>query len=83
MTKAEYAEYEERFAAGLKYHGANRISTGDSAGFSASRCDLCNRHYAGDRFEAEAGPFDLEVCTDCAYYAEYGQLDDLTMISLT
>lgn len=56
------------------------------AGFSWAPCDLCNRALGGDRQHfALTNPDDSEpiycrACNDCGYYAEYGCLDDMTML---
>ncbi len=53
--------------------------------FSWSPCDCCNTHEGGNREDATAyNPitkeiFQFTICEDCAYYAEYGRLDDMTM----
>jgi hypothetical protein len=56
--------------------------------FSWHRCDCCNRPEGGDReFATGYNPTTKEVqeysiCTDCAYFAEYGRLDDTTMMGI-
>ena len=64
-------------------------STGDSCGFSNSRCDICHRPLAGDRHEVkyfadqESTYVETdECCTDCLYYLNYGSLDDQTMLNI-
>lgn len=89
MTQAEYAEFERRVAAFFKRHGINCLSReGDEGWFSHRRCDCCDRPLGGDRFQASGfNPEDkqvytFEVCEDCLYYAQYGQLDDMTMMDM-
>ena len=57
--------------------------------FSWYFCDVCNRQEGGDRYDASGyNPTELEmqsdysVCPDCLYYAENGQLDDMTMLAI-
>lgn len=57
--------------------------------FSWVPCEVCRRRYGGDRYYCsgynpttrEVQTYD-NVCTDCYYYAEYGQLDDETMLQI-
>ena len=60
-----------------------------SAGFSgSSSCELCNRTLRGERYHmALTNPGDSKIChrdgcSDCLYYAEYGRLDDSTMMKI-
>ena len=69
--------------------GINNLSTIDWEAenyFSWKNCDVCGRPLGGDRIDCNGynpitkevqGPY--SVCMDCHYYAEYGQLDDMTM----
>lgn len=56
--------------------------------FSGKSCDCCGSMEAGDRMDAHGYcPATKEVkeyviCTDCEYYAEYGQLPDMTMLEI-
>ena len=56
--------------------------------FSWQPCDCCGSHLGGDReFATGYNPTTTEVqeysiCSDCAYYAEYGRLDDTTMMEV-
>lgn len=53
--------------------------------FSHSSCDCCGTYLGGDRYHATGYNPDTEeaycyeICTDCAYYAEYGRLGDMEM----
>ena len=53
--------------------------------FSWSTCDCCGG-LPGDRYDANGFNratkeiHEFSVCADCIYYAEYGQLDDMTMM---
>jgi len=57
--------------------------------FTWSRCECCKRPLGGVRYNCVGfnpekhqvqGPY--EVCPDCLYYIEYGQLDDMTMMNI-
>jgi hypothetical protein len=55
--------------------------------FSASSCDLCSNPLAGARESITLvtptdDPVYYSVCIDCAYYIEYGQLDDQSMLDI-
>jgi len=56
--------------------------------FSWTRCDCCDRNLGGSRYHATGyNPTTkegqcYEICTDCVYYGEYGQLDDMTMLEV-
>ncbi len=58
--------------------------------FSSCPCELCNSHLGGDRHAAHGieGPahnfnvIHYDICVDCLYYIEYGQLDDMTMMDM-
>jgi hypothetical protein len=56
--------------------------------FSWRPCECCKRQLGGDREHATGyNPTTKEiqeysVCQDCLYYAEYGQLDDTTMLEV-
>lgn len=58
--------------------------------FSWSACDCCGSRLGGDRhpahgFLTQDGADHLShmrVCSDCLYYINYGQLDDMTMLDM-
>ena len=56
---------------------------------SGCPCDCCKTSLAGDRMDAHGyNPttkqiLEYTICTDCEYYAEYGQLDDMTMMEMS
>ncbi len=55
--------------------------------FSSQACEICGSRLGGDRFAAHALDdnneiIHFEICTDCVYYMEYGQLDDMTMLGV-
>jgi len=90
-TKKDYARYCGLVSAFMESEGINCLTTrGDDCEpfFSWSPCDCCNRDLGGDRYKACGfNPTtkeiqDYEICTDCLYYAEYGQLDDQAMLDL-
>lgn len=68
---------------------ADECNCEPEAFFSWRPCDCCGAHLGGDRYRASGYnrkenrvQVYEEVCTDCIYYAEYGQLDDITMMEL-
>lgn len=94
MNKQEYAEYQERVAEFFSHGLTNLSAKSDDNGtcepfFSWSPCDCCGSPLGGDRYECdgynektkEVEEYD-SVCPDCVYYAEYGQLDDTTMMEI-
>lgn len=55
--------------------------------FSWKGCDVCGRTLGGDRYECNGWSSkhdevidEIGVCIDCIYFAEYGRLDDSTMM---
>jgi len=58
--------------------------------FSASPCDICgglagNREPAHGWLKMDNGTEELchiDICVDCVYFMEYGQLDDMTMLDM-
>lgn len=56
--------------------------------FSWSNCDCCGSPLGGNRYHVTG--FNKEhdqiicydVCQDCLYYTEYGQLDDMSMLEI-
>jgi len=60
----------------------------DESYFSWKPCECCGSHLGGDRVDCNGyNPetqeiYEYSVCIDCEYYAEYGQLDDMTMLEI-
>jgi len=58
--------------------------------FSWRECECCGSTLGGDRHPAHGVITDstdnqtlhFNVCTDCLYYLNYGQLDDMTMADM-
>uniref|UniRef100_A0A6M3JFM5 Uncharacterized protein n=1 Tax=viral metagenome TaxID=1070528 RepID=A0A6M3JFM5_9ZZZZ len=55
--------------------------------FSWSSCNVCGSGLGGDRYPAHGADkngniIHFDVCTDCYYYMEYGQLDNTTMMEI-
>ena len=96
MKYEEYQAYEKRVKSFFEKHGLNNLScnyndeTGDPESFfSHNPCDCCGTKLGGTRYECngysetEKDVLDFAcVCEDCVYYAEYGQLDDMTMMEI-
>lgn len=94
MTKKEYEEYklkvEEFFS-----HGLNNLSVKTTEGeaiepyFSWSPCRCCGTSIGGDRYDCDGyngTTKEIEehdcICDDCVYFAEYGELDNKTMMDI-
>jgi len=69
--------------------------TANEPHFSWSPCDICGRHLGGDREHvigwlegaeghdyADSYQWEGNACTDCIYFQEYHQLDDMTMMQV-
>ena len=90
MNKAEYEKYEARFLKFMAKEGIRNLSPVFAEGpyFSWRPCECCLRPLGGNREHATGyNPETKEiqeyaVCLDCLYYAEYGQLDDITMLDM-
>lgn len=60
----------------------------DEPFFSWGRCDCCKTKLGGNRVDASGYDIlnkearEFVVCEDCIYYAEYGCLDDATMLAI-
>jgi hypothetical protein len=89
MTKTDYTAYEVRVATFMKDEHINCLSSEGEPYYSVHRCDCCRNTDAGQRYfatgfnPATREVYEFQICSDCAYYAEYGQLDDMTMLDLT
>lgn len=95
MNKKEYKEYKARVEQFLENEGIHHLSAiADENGdyeeyFSWKPCDCCGDTLGGNRIDCNSynpelreivGPY--RICTDCYYYAEYGRLDDMTMMEI-
>lgn len=56
--------------------------------FSWQSCEICKRPEGGNRYHAAGYNrekdeiYCFDVCEDCLYFAEYGQLDDMQMMDI-
>ena len=56
--------------------------------FSWDSCDCCGSTLGGDRYDVDTYSkrdnevLEFSICSDCLFFAEYGQLDDMTMMDL-
>jgi hypothetical protein len=90
MTQHEYTEYKTTVAAFMVREGIQNLTTDSDPEpwFSWAPCHCCNTHLGGNRENATGyNPTTKEVqeyviCSDCVYYAEYGKLDDMTMMEM-
>lgn len=99
MTKQEYVDYQESVREFFDRTGLTNLSpitTDDNDWeeyFSWQPCECCGSPLGGSRFDCNGairnpdGTFEpsisFSVCIDCVYYAEYGRLDDLTMMEVS
>lgn len=94
-TQGDYEEFRFRFQEFMSREGIRSFSDlTDEAGntvrdeFSKSPCECCRRPLAGERTNVGAWQSETRqiltfwVCQDCEYFAEYGQLDDTTMMDI-
>jgi hypothetical protein len=90
MTKEEYKEYEYNVEQFMFLNGLDnltRIDNEQEPYFSWMPCECCGSRLGGDRIDASGYSkskvaYEFSICTDCEYYAEYGQLDDMTMLDM-
>jgi hypothetical protein len=88
VTKQEYADYEASVKDFFDREGIQNLSGKGETYFSWRSCECCGTTLGGDREDANGyNPTTKEVqeysvCTDCIYYAEYGRLDDMTMLEV-
>ena len=92
MTLLEYRDYETSVKSFFNREHINHLSPIKQDWepyFTWRNCNCCSRSLGGDRVECNSfnnktkkivGTY--EVCMDCYYYAEYGQLDDMTMLEI-
>ena len=89
-----YESYKAEFAAFMANEGlSNLTSDSDNADeFSTYPCDVCGERRGGQRCQATGyapGPDhrlpvvnEYTVCVDCMLFAEYGKIDDMSMMDL-
>jgi hypothetical protein len=88
-----YAQFRFAFDSNMARHGFVSFHTQESLGFSNTPCHMCGSSSAGERYEGMGlraslgsdgmtGEGGFEVCEDCRYYAEYGILDDVSMLDI-
>lgn len=91
-TVAEYEEYRDRVRSFFEYEKIVNLTPIDPEWdlyFSRENCACCKRNLAGNRVDCNGFDFEskeikgpYEICVDCLYFAEYGQLDDETMLNI-
>lgn len=90
MTHTEYETFRASFDEFMMVEGLANLSTiSKEPYFSWRPCDCCKRTLGGNRYDANGyNPVTKEVqdgyriCEDCMYYAEYGKLDDMSMLGI-
>lgn len=93
-TQNDYERYEKSVKRFFESTGLSNLSLVDNESepepeFSHHYCECCHRSLGGDRYichgyiprEKEISA-EYSICVDCYYYAEYGQLDDMTMMDI-
>lgn len=65
----------------------DEFTSANESSFSWHACEACGSTLGGDRHPAHGVDKDgailhLSVCTDCLYYLNYGQLDDMAMMEI-
>lgn len=92
-TKEEYDQFCKDYAEFMEREGLSNLSRqgGEDTEtfFSWRSCECCRTTLGGDRVLADGyNPTtkqvqsDYAICTDCEYFAEYGTLDDMTMLDI-
>lgn len=90
MNKAEYKQYErtvDRFFDTEGISNLSRIADSEPY-FSWQTCDCCGTTLGGNRVDANGYNkktkeiLEYSICEDCEYYAEYGCLNDQTMMEI-
>lgn len=88
QTTEDYNKFRRNFALFVSAFRLSHISTGSENTFSWDSCDCCQDDGGGARYELHAhqdGNSEIvtfSVCPDCLYYANYGRLDDVTMLRI-
>lgn len=84
-TLSDYAKYRKIVDQFLADIGQilSRKNYEDEPYFSHNSCDCCQRQLGGSRMDMlDINGNEYSICCDCEYYAEYGQLDDMTMLDM-
>lgn len=88
-TKQDYIDYCHAFNMTFTHYGISVMTQKQDAEayFSHRPCEICHRHLGGDRYDMiaidkENDKLEFSVCPDCLYLNEYGQLYDMTMLSI-
>ena len=91
MNTQEYFEYVKKVKEFFEYEGINCLTVDEDCeepSFRSSYCDVCSG-LAGDKYdcsgyhpETKEVLTGYEVCPDCMYYINHGQLDDMTMMDV-
>ena len=87
-SQEDYETYQKRVAEFMRQNELNnltRVNNDSEPFFSGQACECCLRDLGGNRIAASGYSrtgviYEFDICTDCEYYAEYGQLDDMTML---
>lgn len=94
MNRSDYIRYQHNVREFFTRDGIENLSIVDNdenqePHFSWRHCDCCGTTLGGNRYDCNGYNQTTEeiqdgyvVCEDCVYYAEYGWLDDQTMLDV-
>lgn len=94
MTKQDYETFKKNFNSFFECENVELMASAAPESepfFSWQACDCCGSNLGGNRetyvaIEKVGIPnprkFEIEICSDCVYFNEYGQLDDQTMLDM-
>ena len=95
MTREEYEKYQKNVESFFEETGLTNLSPvsdfdgNRKEGFNIGPCPCCGTPLGGTYVDCDGyAPKTREikeytVCQDCVWYAEHGQLDDETMMSIS
>jgi hypothetical protein len=93
MNAKEYREYQESVHDFFDKEGITHLSIQSEddyePSFSSESCDCCGTYLGGDRYtcnsynpKTKEVQSDYSICPNCYYFAEYGKLNDQTMMNI-
>ena len=93
-NKEDYEQYQKAVSSFFEREGIQNLSPvynedeTNEPFFSWRPCECCGRSLGGNRetcsgYNPETDEiYEYDVCINCIYYAEYGRLDDMTMMEI-
>lgn len=88
VTKQAYAHYQQSVKDFFETNEVENMTTESEPYCSSHGCDVCGDSLQQMLYDAHAfhpktnDILDFQVCEDCAYYIEYGRLNDEIMDQL-